>query len=103
MPWPFNDLPWGITEDFVDTGAVWVDLSEPIIEMVGEKRHTFTLKTPGGPLLILGHIYDAEGNELVQDKDRDMKYTVLLNRRRPLPITTTEDDEVGVIYVMFHN
>ncbi|TRY73282.1 hypothetical protein TCAL_15758, partial [Tigriopus californicus] len=97
MPWPGNDLPWGITEDFVETGAAWVNLSEPIIEMVGEKRHNFTLKTLGGPLLILGHIYDSDGNELVQDKDRDMKYTVLLNRRRPLPLTTTEDDESSLL------
>ena len=33
------------------------------------------------------------GNELVQDKDRDVKYTVLLNRRNPLPSTEEEGDE----------
>ena len=39
------------------------------------------------------HIYDADGNELVQDKGRDVKYTVLLNRRNPLPLAQQDDGE----------
>ena len=28
------------------------------------------LRTPGGPILSMCHVFDAEGNELVQDIDR---------------------------------
>eukprot|EP00095_Tigriopus_kingsejongensis_P008836 maker-scaffold15_size728074-snap-gene-0.12 protein:Tk08836 transcript:maker-scaffold15_size728074-snap-gene-0.12-mRNA-1 annotation:"kyphoscoliosis " len=97
IPWPLSHLPWGITEDFLDTGAILMNQSEPVIEMVGEKRQSITLKTPKGAILTLGHIYDGEGNELVQDKDRDVKYTVLLNRRKPLPLAATEDEESSLL------
>ncbi len=67
--------------------------------MVGEKRKDLILKTPKGPLLSLCHIYDSDGNELVQDKDRDVKYTVLLNRKNPLPQPKEDDDEVSNIVI----
>jgi hypothetical protein len=94
MPFPRSDIPWGLTQAFFNTGARVVGVSEPIIRMIGEKRRDIVIKTPREPLLSLCHMYDSEGNELVQDKDRDVKYTVLLNRRNPLPNTTPEDDEV---------
>jgi hypothetical protein len=34
-----------------------------------------------GPILSLCHIYDSDGNELVRDKDRDVRYTVVLNAK----------------------
>ena len=43
--------------------------------------------------IILNGFHNFSGNELVQDKDRDVKYTVLLNRRNPLPSTEEEGDE----------
>ena len=50
----------------------------------GEKREKIVIKTPKGRLLSLCHIFDADGNELVQDKDRDVRYTVLLNKYKPM-------------------
>jgi len=93
---PRNDQPWGVTRAFFDTDIVlpkW-QLITPILEMVGEKKYRVTLKTPRGhPVLSVCHIYDADGNELVQDKDRDVKYTVLLNRKNPLPSKSNDDGE----------
>ena len=68
-------------------------LMSPVISIVGEKRHRLVLKTKKTEILSMCHIYDAEGNELVQDKGRDVKYTVLLNRRNPLPKETPEEGE----------
>ena len=55
------------------------------------------IKTPKGRILSLCHIYDAEGNELVQDKDRDVRYTVLLNKYKPMikKEKKKDDDEVS--------
>ena len=74
-------------------------LMSPVISIVGEKRHRLVLKTKKTEILSMCHIYDAEGNELVQDKGRDVKYTVLLNRRNPLPKETPEEgEEVSFAY-----
>ena len=71
----------------------------PVINMIGEKRKDLVILTPAAPLLSLCHIYDCDGNEIVQDKDSDVKYTVLLNRRYPLPGSSGEpgeEEEEGV-------
>ena len=98
MPFPRNDQPWGVTKAFFDTDIVIPrsQLLQPIIKMIGEKKKKVTLKTLRSQVLTLSHIYDAEGNELVQDKDRDVKYTVLLNRKNPLPSSSNDDDEVTI-------
>lgn len=96
-PFPRNDQTWGVTRHFFETDVVLQKglLMDPVIHMVGEQKKKVTLRTPRSQLLSVSHIYDADGNELVQDKDRDVKYTVLLNRKNPLPTTThTEGDEV---------
>ena len=77
-------MTWGLTDAFQDTGASLVGLAIPVVEMVGEKKKKVIMKTPNGPLLSLCHMYDADGNELVADKDHDMKYTVLLNKKKAM-------------------
>ena len=62
--------------------------------MIGEKKKKFVIKTPKGPILSVAHMYDSEGNELVQDKDPDVKYTVLLSKKNPLPVSKHDEDEV---------
>lgn len=95
MALPRSDLPWGVTQAWFDTDAKIVGIiNEPIIRMIGKKKYDLVINTPGERILSLCHIYDNEGNELVQDKDRDVKYTVLLNRKNPLPAPTAEDEEV---------
>ena len=88
-PWPKprTDLPWGLAQAWFDnTNAKIVGITgAPIIKMIGEKRKELMIKTPDERILSVCHIYDAEGNELVQDKDRDVKYTVLLSRKNPIP------------------
>lgn len=96
-PLPRSDIPWGLTQAFFATEARIVGITDPIILMVGEKKQDVILKTPKSAILSLCHMYDAEGNELVQDKDRDVKYTVLLNRKNPLPTPTPEDDESSLL------
>ncbi len=81
MPWPLSDLPWGITEAFKDTDAILVGLVDPIIRIVGDKKKRIILKTPNESILSLCHIYDYAGNELIIDKDKEMKYTVLLSKK----------------------
>lgn len=93
LPLPRCDLPWGIAKAFFETEARLVNQPSPIITMVGNGTKEFVLKTPKGPIITLSHIYDADGNELVVDDDRGTKYTVLLNKRNPLP--TMDDDEVN--------
>ena len=94
MPYPRSDQAWGVTHAFLDTGITMPAalLLSPVISIVGEKRHRLVLKTKKS-VLSMCHIYDAEGNELVQDKGRDVKYTVLLNRRNPLPKDPPEEGE----------
>ena len=101
MPYPRSDQAWGVTRAFLDTGVTMPTalLMSPVISIVGEKRHRLVLKTKKTEILSMCHIYDAEGNELVQDKGRDVKYTVLLNRRNPLPKETPEEgEEVSFAY-----
>ena len=94
LPLPRCDLPWGVTQAFFETEARLVNQPDPIITMIGNQTKEFLLRTPKGPLLTLCHIYDADGNELVIDDDRGVKYTVLLNRKNPLP--TMDEDEVSL-------
>ena len=64
--------------------------------MIGEKSYNVIILTPKEQILSMCHIYDSAGNELVQDKDSDVKYTVLLNRRllgNLPPAQTPEDGE----------
>ena len=64
--------------------------------MIGEKSYNIIILTPKEQILSMCHIYDSAGNELVQDKDSDVKYTVLLNRRllgNLPPAQTPEDGE----------
>ena len=101
MPYPRSDQAWGVTRAFLDTGVTMPTalLMSPVISIVGEKRQRLVLKTKKTEILSMCHIYDAEGNELVQDKGRDVKYTVLLNRRNPLPKETPEEgEEVSFVY-----
>ena len=56
--------------------------------MIGKNKKRVVLKTPKCPILSAAHIYDHEGNEVVQDRDRDVKYTVLLSSRNPIPSKT---------------
>ena len=94
MPLPKCELPWGLTQAWYDTGANVLGVKDrPVIQMIGEKTKDLIILTPKNPLLSLCHIYDSEGNELVQDKDSDVKYTVLLNRKNPLPPQQTEEGE----------
>ena len=95
--WPSSDFPWGLTSAYHDCGGFVVGLADPIVEMVGEKKAKIVMKTPGGAILSLCHIYDEFGNELVQDKGRDVKYTVLLNKRNPLPQAAKDDEEVSIV------
>ena len=81
MPWPISDLPWGITAAFKDTEAILVGQIDPIIRIVGDKKKRVVLKTPKDPILSLCHIYDYAGNELIIDKDKEIKYTVLLSKK----------------------
>ena len=95
-PWPIprTDVPWGLTEAWFDTNAKIVGLSNPpIIQMIGEKPLDIVVKTPEDRILSLSHIYDCECNELVQDNDKGMKYTVLLNRKNPMRMAKSEDGE----------
>ena len=73
---------------------------KPVIPMIGEKKAVLVLLTPKVPLLSLCHIYDCEGNELVQDKDRDVKYTVLLNRRN-FSVSNGDDEEESEVRILF--
>ena len=97
MPYPRSDQPWGVTKAFFDTEAQipMAQMSVPIIYMIGEKKRKVVLKTPKRPILSVAHIYDHEGNELVQDKDRDVKYTVLLSKKNPLPAPKDDEEEVN--------
>ena len=74
---------------------------KPVIPMIGEKKAILVLLTPKVPLLSLCHIYDSEGNELVQDKDRDVKYTVLLNRKNFSVSNGDEEEENEVNKTQF--
>ncbi len=110
LPWPRSDLPWGATAALTDaagaalkppprppTGVAAVRPkrrpqpeaansggmdggAEPVYTIVGDRRASVALRT-SSPLLSVCHIYDSEGHELVTDRDNDMKYTVVLNRR----------------------
>ena len=105
MPYPRADQPWGVNQAFFDTGAriPVAQMSVPIIYMIGKKKRNFVLKTPKWPILSVAHIFDHEGNELVQDKDRDVKYTVLLSKKNPLPAKTEDDpDEVRHNFYYLH-
>ena len=93
LPLPRCDLPWGLTQNWYDTEAIVVGTTgRPVIPMIGEKKAILVLLTPKAPLLSLCHIYDCEGNELVQDKGGDIKYTVLLNRKNFFPSNTSEEE-----------
>lgn len=94
MPLPKCDLPWGLTSAWFDTGAMVLGMNKgPTIEMIGEKRKELVILTPKDPLLSLCHIYDSSGNELVQDQDSEIKYTVLLKRGNPLPSSNAQDED----------
>ena len=70
-------------------------MSTPIIYMIGKNKKRIVLKTPRCPILSIAHIYDHEGNEVVQDNDRGNLYTVLLSKKNPLPKKGEDDpDEV---------
>ena len=73
----------------------------PVIQMIGEKSKDVVIVTPKQPILSLCHIYDCSGSELVQDKDSDVKYTVLLNRRNVLPAQPQEEGEEQEVKVTF--
>ena len=49
--------------------------------VVGDRQQAVVVLRTTAPLLSVCHIYDAEGHELVLDRDADMKYTVVLNRK----------------------
>ena len=69
--------------------------------MIGKNKKRVVLKTPKCPILSAAHIYDHEGNEVVQDRDRDVKYTVLLSSRNPIPSKTEgEGQDVSVSYLI---
>jgi hypothetical protein len=95
-PYPRCVEPWGFTSYLADTGASIVNQSEPVLVMSGIRKKV-VIRTPRAQILSLCHIFDAEGNELVQDVDRDIKYTVLLNKRMPLPSDTLNEEEVSEI------
>ena len=61
--------------------------------MIGDKSKDVIILTPKDPILSLCHIYDWMGSELVQDKDSDVKYTVLLNKKMQLPVHSPEEGE----------
>ena len=61
--------------------------------MIGDKSKDVIILTPKEPILSLCHIYDWMGSELVQDKDSDVKYTVLLNKKMQLPVHSPEEGE----------
>ena len=64
--------------------------------MIGKNKKRVVLKTPKHRILSVAHLYDCEGNEVVQDKDRDVYYTVLLSKKNPLTTKRDDDpDEVG--------
>jgi len=93
-PLPRCDLPWGLTQAWYDTEAVILGVKDkPVIQMIGDKSKDVIILTPKDPILSLCHIYDWMGSELVQDKDSDVKYTVLLNKRMQLPVHSLEDGE----------
>ena len=69
--------------------------------MIGKNKKRVVLKTPKCPILSIAHIYDHEGNEVVQDKDRDVKYTVLLSKKNPLP--SKKEDEPDEVRLILHN
>ena len=66
-------------------------MSVPIIHMIGKNKKRVVLKTPKCRILSVAHLYDCDGNEVVQDKDRDVYYTVLLSKKNPMP--GKRDDE----------
>ena len=70
-------------------------MSVPIIHMIGKNKKRVVLKTPKYRILSVAHLYDCEGNEVVQDKDRDVYYTVLLSKKNPIAASRgDEPDEV---------
>ena len=101
MSWPRSEVPWGVTGDFEDTEAVLLNLPDPIVDVVGDKTAKVSLRTPHR-LLSLCHIYDAEGNELVKDKNKSMKYTVLLNKSNLASNITENMEEVQAPIKCFH-
>ena len=63
--------------------------------MIGKNKKRVVLKTPKSRVLSVAHLYDCEGNEVVQDKDRDVYYTVLLSKKNPMAKRgSDEPDEV---------
>ena len=67
-------------------------MSVPIIYIIGKNKKRVVFKTPKDPILSSAHLYDHLGNEVVQDRDRDVLYTVLLSNTNP-PTSTNNDDE----------
>ena len=102
MPLPKCDLPWGLCQAWQSTGALVLGINDkPIVSMIGEKRKELVILTPNGPILSLSHIYDSDGNELVQDKEQNVKYTVLLNRKNMMPSMASGDDDGEVRDILF--
>ena len=93
-PWPQIDVPWGLTSAFFETEARFHNQNGPIINMISGIKRKLIISTPYGAILSLAHMYDVFGNELMLDKGRDVQYTVLLNKKNPIPSATMEDDEV---------
>jgi len=94
LAWPRKVEPWGATNYLADSGAVIVSQSqEPVMFVSGTGRKKIVLRTPLGPILSKCHVFDADGNELVQDIDREIRYTVLLNKKIPLPSDTRKEEE----------
>lgn len=92
--WPRKVEPWGATNYLADSGAVLVSQSqEPVMVVSGTGRKKIVLRTPLGPILSRVNVFDADGNELVQDIDREIRYTVLLNKKIPLPSDTRKEEE----------
>ncbi len=97
LKWPRSNEPWGLTSYMADTEATIVNTPEPVMVVGGTGRKKIVIRTPRGPILSLCHVFDSDGNELMVDVDRDIRYTVLLNKKMPLPADTRNEDESSLI------
>lgn len=93
QPFPMANQPWGLTGAFFRAQCQVPRklYLEPVLRMYGEQRKTLNLQTPGPRLISSCHFVDSMGNELMQEQDKDIKYTVLVKSRQ---IHQSSDEEV---------
>ena len=71
-PWPLASLPWGLTGDYAKLGVSMVidnplKWEGPKIVLAGGTKAIFKFVHKAGPIMTSVHLYDHEGNELVEE------------------------------------